>query len=249
MTGRDRIVLMVVIIIAVLGGGYLMVVSPKSKEASKLASQVTEARSQLSSAEGQLSQARSAQAQYASAYASVVSLGKAVPASQEVPSLMIELSQATNTKHVEFTSITATGAGTGSAGTSASATSAASAGFSQMPFTLVFEGGFFELERLFQQLNGFTVHPTSGELQVSGRLLTIQSVKLAPASSSAPAAGAALRLSPRLTGTITASAYVLPAGQSLTAGATASSPAGSSSTVSASGSGSPTTPAVVKVTP
>ena len=49
-----------------------------------------------------------------------------------------------------------------------------------MPFTFVFNGSFFDLEHLFHQLNSFTERTSSGGLQVSGRLLTIQSVKLAP---------------------------------------------------------------------
>ncbi len=49
-----------------------------------------------------------------------------------------------------------------------------------MPFTFVFNGSFVDLYHLFQQLDRFTVRTASGGLQVSGRLLTIQSVKLAP---------------------------------------------------------------------
>ena len=49
-----------------------------------------------------------------------------------------------------------------------------------MPFTFVFNGSFFDLYHLFQQLDRFTVRTSSGSLQVSGRLLTIQGVKLAP---------------------------------------------------------------------
>jgi hypothetical protein len=247
MTGRDRMVLIVVVVLAALGGGWMLLVSPKSKEAGKLGKQVSEAQTQLASAEGQLSNARAAQAQYAKAYASIVSLGKAVPPSQEVPSLIYQLSQATNAKKVEFTSI-ASSASTGASSATAVAAAAAdaAAGFSAMPFTFVFNGSFFDLEHLFQQLNGFTVRKASGGLQVSGRLLTIQSVKLTP---EAPAGGAGG--SGTLSGTVSATAYVLPAAQGLTGGATPSSPTGASAPVaSTSGaSSSPTAPAIARVTP
>ena len=50
-----------------------------------------------------------------------------------------------------------------------------------MPFTFIFNGGFFDLEHLFQRSSTASPRRTaSGELSVSGRLLTIQSVKLAP---------------------------------------------------------------------
>ena len=83
MTGRDRIVLMVVVVLAVIGAGYVLVVSPERKQASKLGAQVTAAKAELSSAEGKLASARADQAQYASAYASIVRLGKAVPANRK----------------------------------------------------------------------------------------------------------------------------------------------------------------------
>jgi hypothetical protein len=253
MKGRDRMVVTGVLVLALLGAAWMLVVSPKRKEATKLGTKVAEAQTQLSSAEGQLANARSAQGQYSAAYSSIVRLGKAVPASQEVPSLIYQLSQATNEKNVEFNSIAATStpgaAGSGTAAASASA-SAASAGFSQMPFTFVFNGSFFDLEHLFQQLNGFTVRPASGGLQVSGRLLTIQSVKLSPESVSS-AAGGASRGSQSLTGSVTATAYVLPAGQGVTGGATPSSPAGATTPVASSSgaASSPTAPAIARVTP
>jgi hypothetical protein len=112
-----------------------------------------------------------------------------------------------------------------------------------MPFTFVFNGSFFDLEHLFEGLNRFTVRTTSGGLQVSGRLLTIQAVKLAPSGASAkPGEGP----TGQLTGTITATAYVLPATQGLTAGASPTAPAGVGAST---GGSSPVAPAVAQVTP
>jgi hypothetical protein len=110
-----------------------------------------------------------------------------------------------------------------------------------MPFTFGFSGGFFDLERLFRQLTAFTTHQGPNGLRVSGRLLTIQSVKLSPETGSAGS-------TQKLTGTVTATAYVLPSGTDLTAGATPAAPAGATAAPSSS-AGSPTTPAVAKVTP
>ncbi len=118
-----------------------------------------------------------------------------------------------------------------------------------MPFTFVFNGSFFDLYNLFQQLNRFTLHTASGGLRVSGRLLTIQSVQLAPGTSSAGSeknSGSQKNSDSQLTGTITATAYVLPGSQGLTGGATAASPAGVTQTTSGSGAASSaTTPAVI----
>jgi hypothetical protein len=117
-----------------------------------------------------------------------------------------------------------------------------------MPFTFVFNGNFFDLERLFRRLDNFVVQRRE-EPVVSGRLLTIQSVKLSPL---AAGSGASVKNGEeQLAGTIGATAYVLPAGQGLTAGATSASPGASSTATASSGassassSSSPTAPAVV----
>jgi hypothetical protein len=251
MTGRDRIVLMVVVVLAVLGAGWVLVVSPERQKASKITTEVTAAKEHLSTAEGELSDARAAQAQYASAYSSIVNLGKAVPAEEEVPSLIYQLSQATHQQNVEFASIAtaATPAAAPTAPATAEASAAASAAFSQMPFTFVFNGNFFALERLFNKLTQFTQRSASGALQVRGRLLTVQSVKLAPAAGSGTTATPA-QAKRTLSGTITASAYRLPAGQALTGGASATSPAGASTPATSTTGGSSTTaPAIARVTP
>jgi hypothetical protein len=169
-----------------------------------------------------------------------VSLGKAVPPDQEVPSLIYQLAQASNHKNVDFSSIVSgSGSGAGaSAGASAtpaaggSATpGAATASFTQMPFTFVFNGTFPDLYH-------------------SGRLLTIQAVKLAPATGTGVEQAAGKRASEQLTGTITATAYVLPAAQGLTGGATPASPTPATVPASSSpGASSPAAPAIARVTP
>jgi hypothetical protein len=257
MTGRDRMVVMVIAALGILVGVWFLAVAPKREQAAKLATEVSAAQGQLASAESQVASASAAQARYQSAYASIVRLGKAVPAKQEVPTLIYQLAQATNQKNVEFASITTTVPGAGPAGASAtssstSSTASATAGFTQMPFTFTFNGGFNNLYSLFQQLDGFTTHNTSGDLSVSGRLLTIQSIKLAPAGGSGEAAtgSGAASGSEQLSGTITATAYVLPAGQSLTGGATPAGPTGTATQTASTGSTSSTTaPAVVQVNP
>jgi Tfp pilus assembly protein PilO len=246
MTGRDRIVLMVVVVLAVAAGGWILVVSPKRKEVKSYEEKVTTAQTQLATAQSALSNAKLAEAQYTSAYASVVRLGKAVPPSQEVASLVYQLEQVSNQRSVSFNSIT-NGTGSGASGSSASAAaSAASAAFTQMPFTFTFSGGYFSLEHLFHGLTAFTTHSTaSGALEVSGRLLTIQSVKLAPETSN----GSGSSSHGKLTGTVAATAYVLPAGQGLTGSATATSPTGATTPASSAPAGSTTAPAVARVTP
>ena len=208
MTTRDRLVLIAIGTFVVLALAWFALVAPERHKASALEARVNTASAQLSTAESELSNARAAQTRYTAAYSSIVSLGKAVPPSQEIPSLIFQLAQASNTKNVEFSSIVSGGSAPNSSSSPSSSSSSAPAGaaaipaattsFTQMPFTFVFNGNFFDLEHLFGALNRFTVHKASGELQVSGRLLTIQSVHLGPVTTTGTTP------STRLAGTITA---------------------------------------------
>jgi hypothetical protein len=221
MTTRDRLALIGISTLAVLGVVWLLFVSPERKKASELSAQISQANAQLGTAEGEATSARSAQARYSAAYASVVKLGKAVPPSEEVPALIYQLAQASDQKHVEFSSIATSAAAAGGAAAAASApsatpTSGATQAFTQMPFTFVFNGSFTDLYHLFHQLDAATARTASGALRVSGRLLTVQGMKLEPRAQEGGG---------QLTGTITATAYVLPSASSLTGGSTATAPA------------------------
>ncbi len=259
MTTRDRLVLMAVIVLGVLAAGWVLGVSPERQKAAKLDAEESAAQTTLATAQSQLAEAQGAQAQYSTAYTAVVKLGKAVPAEEQVPSLVYELDQASNKKDVEFASIA-----TGTAGSSptpaatSAATAAASAGFTQMPFTFIFRGSFFDLNHLLNTVDNFTLNTAAG-VQGSGRLLTIQGISLERKQEGGESSSSAKGSSGSggsLTGTITASAYVLPPGQALTGGATPAGPAGtgttqvsSSTPATSSNSSASTAPAVVKVTP
>jgi Tfp pilus assembly protein PilO len=244
MTARDRIVIMLVATAVILAAVWVEVVSPERSEAGKVAAQVGQAQAQLSAAEGQAAGALSARKQYASAYAAIVNLGKAVPTSQEVPSLIDQLTEASNEKDVDFQSITDSGSSTrpaGSAASTAAASTASSAGFSEIPFTFSFEGSYFDLEHLFSKLTSFATLDSAGNIEVSGRLLTIQSVSLSPGTGGGKA----------LAGSVTATAYMLPGSQSAAAGASPAGPAGTTASPVASpaASSSGPSPAVIKVNP
>lgn len=239
MTGRDRWVSIGVIFVVVLGAAWMLVVKPEREQATKLSGEVASAQSALASAEGQAKDAVAAEGQYTAAYTSIVNLGKAVPPSQEVPSLLYQLSQVTNQKSVQFSSIALGSSGSANSTTATpSASAGTSAAFTPLSFTFDFEGGFFNLEHLFRQLSDFTTLTSSGEVQVRGRLLTIQSIKLAPASGGGVSGSGASNPS-NLSGSITATAYVLPASQGLTGGATPTSPAGATGASPAASSSTP----------
>jgi hypothetical protein len=244
--------LMGIVALVVLAAAWFMEIKPERQRAAKISAEVTAAHQQLQTAETAAASAHNAQASYSKAYASLVSLGQAVPATTETASLIYVLDRATHKRDVDFNSITAATSGSSTPSSSATpGTPEAAAGFTQQTFTFVFNGTFGELNRLFSQLEDFTVLTASGPLRVSGRLLTINSVSLTPVEAQQQSGAKNTQLS----GTITATAYVLPAGEAALGGATPTGPAGTESSTSAptsstsSSSSAPVAPAVVKVTP
>jgi Tfp pilus assembly protein PilO len=219
MSARDRLVIALVLLVLVVVVGWIEFVSPERSKVSTAKQKVAAAQAAVSQAQGELAQAESAEARYSEAYAAVIALGKAVPASQEVPALLYELEAAFEHHRVNLVSISA---GNGTSSTTTPATSAArEGGFQQLPFTFNFEGTYTDLYHLLQRLQEFAVFEPNGTVVVKGRLLTIDSLNLVPAAQSG-AAGKGKR--GVLSGTITATAYVLPTGQTLTEGATPAGP-------------------------
>jgi type II secretory pathway pseudopilin PulG len=246
MTTRDRMVLIAVVVLVLLAGGWVLVVSPERNKAGAEQAQVQSARAQLETAKSQANSARAAEQRYDAAYSSVVSLGKAVPSSEEVPSLIYQLELASDQRDIEFTSITSGSSSGSSSSSSASASAAADSSatpsaFTPMPFTFVFKGSFAGLAHLLGGIDGFAQRNTAGQLTVSGRLLTIQGADITVQNTSGSSSSSVL------TATITATAYVLPASQGLTGGATAAGPG--ATTTSAASPAAPATAAVVKATP
>ncbi len=246
MTARDRLVLIGVIALAFVGVVYLMLVSPERKKASQAAASVVAAEAQLASAHSELVTARAARAKYAASYGTIVHLGKAVPTTQEVPSLIYELAQASKQKSVEFASISSSDASKtpGGAPSAASSASASTGGFQQMPFTFIFNGSYFGLEKMLRQLTNFATKTPSGALKVNGRLLTIQGVSLQPV-----VLQGASGKNPNLTATVTATAYAMPPEQASTGASSSGSatPAGGSGSSSTSSPSAP--PAVIGAKP
>ncbi len=252
MTARDRTVLIVVGLLALLGGFWFMAISPKRKEASDVAAKVTVAQTRLDTAQAGAASADAARKQYSIDYATVARLGKAVPVDDDMPSLVYQLSHTAKVNHVDFRAIKLTSSGTptaaptgvaaavASANGNTSATSSTpaatvapvlppgavvgSAGFPTMPFSFDFNGSFFHMQRFLKAIDGLTA-VQGKNINVKGRLLTVDGVGLK----------AGPKGFPNVDATVAATAYLLPADEGLTAGATSATPAtGTASTATAS---------------
>jgi hypothetical protein len=238
-TARQRTLAAVAGCLAVIGAFYFLALSPRLHDASDLSDQVATAQTHLQEAELKATQAEVAKNEYRTNYATVARLGKSVPVDDEVPSLVYQLDSAAHATGIDFRAVKlAAGAGgapapaasTAKAGT-ASATQAAAvalppgasvgpAGFPSMPFSFTFTGNFFTLERFLRKVDGFT--GVSGKrIRVGGRLLTLNGISLAAAADGFP----------HIKASITATAFLVPADQGLTGGATPTGPAATTTAI------------------
>jgi Tfp pilus assembly protein PilO len=127
MTARDRIIIAVVLMAAALGGFWFVGLAPKREEAAALQAQVDAASQKLAGAQQMASQARSAKASYDKDYADVAKLGKAVPKSDALPSLIYQLQSAAHNARIDFQSLKVSASSGGTAAATPAASTAAAA--------------------------------------------------------------------------------------------------------------------------
>jgi hypothetical protein len=257
-TARDRTVLIVVGFVAILGAFWFLALSPKRKEATDVSTQLGTAQTRLAAAQSSASGAEAARRRYNSDYATVARLGKAVPVDDDVPSLVYQLEHTAHDAKIDFRSIklqpgsttgaaaptgqaaaVASAAGNASSTTPASTTTSAlppgaavgTAGFPTMPFSFDFDGKFFAMQRFLRKLDALTT-VQGKNISVKGRLLTVDGVALTAGPKGFPDVSA----------TVAVTAYLLPAAEGLTAGAT---PGTAPSTGTASAAGSTATASLI----
>jgi hypothetical protein len=174
-------------------------------------------------------------------YQRLVVLGKAVPGDDDTASLLVQVNHIADRAKVRFSNL-ALETGTSkeateappppsaASGTPVSATEVAAstmslgatigtAGLGVMPYTLTFDGSFFQIADFIKGLDSL-VGTRREEVTVDGRLLTINGFDLQPAPSGLPT----------LEGTFSVTTYLTPPGEGLTGGASPESPSSTEAT-------------------
>ena len=228
MTRRNSILLVAVAAVAIVGAYWMLALAPKREEAAAVDTKIAAKQAALAQAEAEVADYEAARKNYRANYSMVARLGKAVPADDDVRSLMVQINSAAGHSGVDFRTISVSTQGAPSTGPAAAqqtpgtkapppgASTVGTAGFATMPFSFNFKGSFFELGKFFNRLDRF-VAVRNGGLDVTGRLLLLNSITLTPDTEKG---------FPTLIADVSASSYLLPATEGLTAGATADSPTG-----------------------
>jgi Tfp pilus assembly protein PilO len=225
MTRSNKILLSVVALGAAIAAFYFFVLAPKREEVAKLDTDIAAQQAEIEQARLTLAGYEEAKKTYKKNYATLARLGKAVPADDDVRSLMVQLEATADRSGVTFENIEmATNVGGEAAPGAAAATPAAGelasapgtvpvAGgvLSAMPFSFSFTGSYFDLTAFFARLEHF-VSLNNAKLDSTGRLMRLESISITPSSIGFP----------DMQAEINAATYLVPPVQGVDAGAAAS---------------------------
>jgi Tfp pilus assembly protein PilO len=244
MSRTNRMIIGLVATAALVAAYWFLLLGPKRDEAVQLQTNITTKQAEIASVKAQIAVYETARTTYQANYATIARLGKAVPADDDVRSLMVQLEDAAVRSGVDFRLIDVgkgaaapSGAGqTTPTGPVIPGASVGTAGFSSLPFNFSFEGTYFELSEFFTRLERM-VDVNNTKLDVTGRLLLLQNITLQPDSAGFP----------HIKAQIGATSYMVPPTEGLMGGATAQGPAATStpSTTAPSGTTAPATTASI----
>jgi Tfp pilus assembly protein PilO len=232
MSSSNRAVIAAVALAAMALAFWVLAISPKRDEASKLEAQAGRLKASLAQHEAEVAEAEVAKKEFPVAYQHLVVVGKAVPGGDETASLLVQMNRIADGAGGTFRNITLTASG----GEEAAAPAAASgeeapasptevaasllplgatvgpAGLAVMPYEVTFDGNFFKVADFIKGLDSLVKTETkNGTVRVDGRLVTIDGFSL----EAAPDKGF-----PALQASFALTTYLTPPGE----GAAAASP-------------------------
>jgi hypothetical protein len=105
MSDRDRKILLAIIPLVVIVGYWFLLLAPKRQEAAKIRDQLSQAQAVRDTAQQKASQLAGAKRSFAADYATVIRIGKSIPTSVDMPSLLVQLDRAARGTGIKFTDI------------------------------------------------------------------------------------------------------------------------------------------------
>jgi Tfp pilus assembly protein PilO len=161
MSRNIRLALAGVGLVVIIALGWFFLLSPIRADMDSTSTEIEDARAQLSTAQAKLAQAEVTRAEGKKNQARLIELAKMIPASDEMPSLIIQIQDLASQSGIAFMSITP-------------ADPIASKKVSAIPLDLAFVGTFFDLSDFIYRAEQMVAGP--------GRLLAIKSLSLELAS-------------------------------------------------------------------
>jgi Tfp pilus assembly protein PilO len=105
LTDRDRKIMIALVPVVVLVAYWFLLLAPKREAAATAAQELTTQQQRLDDARAQLDAAQGAKQSFDHSYAQIVRLGKAIPSTVDMPSLLVQLDAAAAGTGIRFTKI------------------------------------------------------------------------------------------------------------------------------------------------
>jgi type IV pilus assembly protein PilO len=179
------IAIVVVALLVVSAAGYFLLISPQRSKSAELAEEAQAIQTQIQTLRITNAQVRNAEP---IRVADLFRVSKAMPDTDDMPGMLLELNRIARETGIRFESITPQeGADAG--------------GYLRRPIDLVFDGNFYELSDFLFRLRSL-VRVRGGQLEATGRLFTVNSLSFVESE----------REFPRIKATLNVSAYVYGTG-------------------------------------
>lgn len=248
MTSTNRAIAAGVALVVLAFVFWSQLLSPKREEAKELGAQVEQLETSLAQHQAEIAEAEEARREFPTDYQRLVVVGKAVPSDDDIASLLVQVNRLADGVGGTFRDIelsaegggeeAATTASPSTTGTPASATEVAAsllplgasigpAGLAVMPYTVTFDGDFFQIADFIKGIDSL-VRTNDEGVVVDGRLVTIDGFSLeADPDTGFPALQASFSLT----------TYLTPPGGGVAGGATPTAPGTETLTPSATTTG------------
>jgi Tfp pilus assembly protein PilO len=244
MSSSNRVIVAMLAVVALAVVFWMLLLSPKKEEVSKLDKQVVKQEELLAVHRTEVDRGLAAQKAFPVAYRQIVVLGKAAPVDDDTASLLVQLNRIAERSRVRFEGFVLVAGGgkqespepapapeSGTAESNPAPTEVAAstlslgasigpAGLAVMPYTLSFTGSFFHVADFIHGLDSL-VQTTNEEVKVTGRLITIDDFSLTEETEGG---------FPNLDASFTVTTFLVPPEQGVTGGASPTSPEPSTST-------------------
>ena len=169
---------------------WLMALSPKRSESAEVKTSVAAQEQRLAAAKAELASYQTARTQYKGMLAELRRLDEAVPARGAIPSLLRQLQKRARARNTQLRLAALKPGSSGPAGAASGLTPGATplaGGIAALPFTFTYAGKYFDLVKVLKAARkAVTVKSKSGDLEIDGRLVTIEGVSFAREKPDAP---------------------------------------------------------------
>jgi Tfp pilus assembly protein PilO len=234
MTRRDRLMILALLSVVLIGGFWFLLLSPQRKAAADAAAKLETAQGAYTAAQAKVVSGRNAQVAFRRDRTTIVKLGRVVPETDDIPTLLTQLQGIATKYDVEFlkysldgsaasapttssstvTPTTPTATGTGSTAAVAPlfppGSVAVSGGLGRTPIAIELSGTYFNLQKYLRAVQRFAVLSEKNS-STNGRLLIVDGFSYAPGPDSGDGkVKNTAEKHPALAATLGASVYFAP---------------------------------------